>query len=142
MSLYDCISILEEQKMTVWIVSIEEGDKPGDPAKFVPQLQRHGADGLRAASGDAVSWANRTDDVHEPWPTDQNYVPLSEAQVGPHGSTSYLSDEINPGRSSRPSWIVPKLTPPPPPPVIVYGNTVYYCCKLHPQERSKITITS
>jgi hypothetical protein len=127
--------------MTVWIVSIEDGKNPGDPAKFVPQLQPAGADGLLAAPGDAVSWANRTDDIHEPWPTDNNFTPLTEAQVGESGSPNYLSDEINSNRSSRPSWIVPKLTTPPPP-VIVTGNTVYYCCKLHPQERGKIIITS
>jgi hypothetical protein len=127
--------------MATWIVNIENGANPGDPAKFVPQLQRAGADGLLAAPGDLVSWSNRTDDVHEPWPTDQNYTPLTDAQVGESGSQNYLSDEINPRRSSRPSWYVRKLKAPPAP-TIGDGNTIYYCCKLHPQERGKIIITS
>jgi hypothetical protein len=121
--------------MTVWIVSIEEGKNPGDPAKFVPQLQAPSADGLRAAQGDLVSWSNRTDDVHEPWPADQNYTPLTDAQVGPTGSPNYLSDEINPGHASRPSWMVTATA-------IGGGKTVFYCCKLHPREHGKVTITS
>jgi hypothetical protein len=112
--------------MAVWVIRIVDGANPGDPAVFVPQLQPPDADGLLAQAGDLVSWNNRTGDVHQPWPTDANY----------------LSDEIDPGGSSRPSWFVAQLTfPPPPPPPPVSGTTIYYCCKLHPQERGKITIT-
>ena len=118
--------------MTVWMVFIEEGEDEGDPAEFVPQLQK-GPD-LLAKAGDLVSWSNRTDDVHEPWPTDSNYVPYTEAQVGPPGSPNYLSDEINPNRSSRPSWVVTQKA-------IDGGTTVYYCCKLHPEMRGKVIIT-
>jgi hypothetical protein len=128
--------------MTTWLINIEEGEDEGDPAAFVPQLQA-GPD-LLAKLGDLVSWSNRTDDVHEPWPTDQNFTPLTDAQVGPHGSQNYLSDEINPNHSSRPSWFVRKLKfppAPPPPPPVGDGNTIYYCCKLHPEERGKIIIT-
>jgi hypothetical protein len=128
--------------MAVWVIRIINGAAPGDPAQFVPQLQPPDADGLLAQAGDLVSWNNRTDDVHQPWPTDANYVPLADAQVGPRGSQNYLSDEIDPDGSSRPSWVVAPLTfPAPPPPPPVSGKTIYYCCRLHPQERGKINIT-
>jgi hypothetical protein len=131
--------------MAVWIVKIEPGANPGDPAVFVPQLQPAGAGGLLAEKNDVVSWSNKTDDTHEPWPTDENYTPLTDAQIGEGGSPNYLSDEIDPGHSSRPSWVVRKLAfpgPPPPPPPVGNGATIYYCCKLHPQERGKIIITN
>ena len=90
-----------------------------------------------------MSWNNKTDDVHQPWPTDDNDNPLSDEQVGPRGSRNYLSDEIDPDHSSRPSWQVKDLKfpdPPPPPPQVTAG-TIRYCSKQNPQVRGKIIIT-
>ena len=129
--------------MATWIIKIEPGADFDDPATFVPQLQPAGAEGLLAETGDLVSWSNATEDVHQPWPTDASFNPLTDAQVGPRGSPNYLSDEIDPDHSSRPSWSVTQLTfPAPPPPPPVTGKTIFYCCKLHPQERGKIIITN
>ena len=111
--------------MAVWSIKIEPGDTPGAPAKFVPQLQAGAA--LLAQAGDLVSWNNTTGDAHQPWPTDANFKPLTPAQVGPRGGENYLSDEIPPDHSSRPSWVV-TVSP-------FTQNTIYYCCKLHPDMR-------
>jgi hypothetical protein len=120
--------------MAVWSIKIVEGENPGDPAEFVPQLQPGGPQGLLAQLNDLVSWNNKTDEVHEPWPTDDKFKPLTMKQIGPSGSPNYMSDEINPGKSSRPSWRVVQ-------PVLENGHTIYYCCKLHKRERGIITIT-
>ena len=131
--------------MAVWEINIEEGDNPGDPAKFVPAIEQPGADGLLAATNDGVSWSNRTDDVHQPWPTDENFTPLPDALVLPRGSPNYLSDPIEPNHPSRPTWIVQKLAfppAPPPPPPVGDGTTIFYCCKLHPEMHGKIIITA
>jgi plastocyanin len=119
--------------MAVWSIKIEPGNAPDAPAKFVPQLQEGGPQGLLARAGDLVSWNNATDEAHQPWPTDANYKPLTPAQVGPRGGENYLSDEIPPDHSSRPSWVV-TVSP-------VTQNTIYYCCKLHPDMHGVITIT-
>lgn len=121
--------------MAVWSIRIVKGQNASDPAEFVPQLQPGGPQGLLAQIDDLVTWNNKTDEVHEPWPTDQNFKPLSKKVVGPTGSPNYMSDKINPGKSSRPSWKVLQ-------PIPDNGQTVFYCCKLHKKERGKITITS
>jgi hypothetical protein len=104
----------------------------GDGAAFQPDLQGYEpGDPLIAQQDDLVTWSNTTNDTHQPWPTDPNYNPLSEADVLPRGSANYLSDPIPPDESSRPSYDVAQPTPPPPakPP---NNWTVYYFCKLHP----------
>lgn len=115
--------------MAVWSIKIMDGENPGDPAEFVPQLQPGGPQGLLAQVGDLVSWNNRTDEIHEPWPTDDKFKPLPLKDIPPGG---HMSDEINPRKSSRPSWVV--IQP-------ATGSTIYYCCKLHRKERGIITIT-
>lgn len=120
--------------MAVWSIKIIKGKKAGAPSEFVPQLQPGGPQGLLAQLGDLVTWNNTTDKVHEPWPADDKFKPLSKKAAGPAGSPNYMSDEINPGKSSRPSWVVTQ-------PVPANGTTIYYCCKLHKKERGKVTIT-
>jgi hypothetical protein len=117
--------------MALWSIKIIDGGNPGDPAEFVPQLQPGGPQGLLAQAGDLVSWNNKTDEVHEPWPTDDKFKPLPAKNIPP---TGYMSDEINPRKSSRPSWAIVQ-------PVPANGSTIYYCCKLHNKERGIITIT-
>jgi hypothetical protein len=104
----------------------------GAPDQFVPDVPgTKPGDPLKALATDVVTWNNTTNDDHWPWPTDNNYNPLPDAQV-PRQSPFYLSDKIPAGQSSRPNWVAVK------PPT---GNTVYYCCKLHPQMRGTIVIT-
>jgi hypothetical protein len=105
----------------------------GAPAQFVPDLvDAHGGQPLAAQVDDLVTWNNTTGEAHWPWPTDQNYAPLPDSQVSTKNG-NYLSDRIPAGMSSRPSYDVKMPTS---------GSTIYYCCKLHPQERGRITVTA
>ncbi len=120
--------------MALWSIKIVPGINPGDPPQFVPQLQPGGPQGLLAQAGDSISWNNTTDEMQQPWPTDGNFNPLPPDQVGRRGqpNSNYLSDEIPPGHSSRPSWIA-------------FGNagTVYnYCSLPNPLAHGVITITA
>jgi hypothetical protein len=123
--------------MASWMVNIVAGQNPGDPATFVPQLQQPGPGGaLQASKGDIVAYFNATDDAHQPWPTDSNFVPLPDASV-PRQSTYYLSDQIAAKHSSRPSWVAF----PPTSAMSPDGKTLFYCCKLHPNEHGAIIVT-
>ncbi len=106
----------------------------GVGAAFVPNIQGFSpGDALPAQEDDLVSWSNTTHDTHQPWPTDSNYNPLSDAEVLPRGSVNYLSDPIPGGEPSTPAYNVtqPTVTPPPD------TWTVYYYCKLHPTIKSE-----
>jgi hypothetical protein len=113
---------------SVKIVSTDKG------AAFVPDFQGYQpGDPLPARVNDLVTWNNTTNDTHQPWPTDQNYHLLPDAQV-PRSSDNYLSDPIPPGQSSRPSYVVTQPLPPEGPPATW---TFYYGCKLHPTATSE-----
>jgi hypothetical protein len=45
-----------------------------------------------------------------------------------------LSDEIPAMGSSTPTWVAATST-------IITGTTIFYCCKLHPNERGTIIVT-
>ena len=94
--------------MALWVIRIVAADHPEDPPQFVPQLQPGGPQGLLAQAGDSVSWTNDTLEAQQPWPADASFNPLPANQVRPRRqpSSNYLSDEIPPGHSSRPNWIV------------------------------------
>jgi hypothetical protein len=119
--------------MALWSIKIVPGDEPGDPPAFVPQLQEGGPEGLLAQAGDSISWNNTTADMQQPWPTDGSFNPLPPDKVGPRGqrNSNYLSDEIPPGHSSRPSWIA--FGQP--------GTVIKYCSLPHPLAQGVITIT-
>jgi hypothetical protein len=119
--------------MPVWSIKIIPG-APGQPAQFVADVPTipHG-NPLAVFSGDGVSWNNTTGQVHQPWPTDSNNVMLPASTVGSHGGPNYLSDPIPIHQSSTPTWSA-KASP-------VTNKTIFYCCKIHPQERGKIVIT-
>ena len=89
------------------------GGKPGEPAEFFKD--------------DLVSWNNMTSERHHPWPADNNYRPLSEEAA----KANFLSDVILPHRSSA-AWVAA--------PSSATGTTIFYCCKLHPQEWGQIVI--
>jgi hypothetical protein len=101
-------------------------------AAFLPQGGHLGGP-LEARAGDNVRWRNMTDQEHQPWPADDKFVPLSEADVAP--GINFLSYPI-PARQSGaaaysvvwpPNWPKPQT-----------GNIIHYCCKLHPEEHGLI----
>jgi hypothetical protein len=94
------------------------GSRPGDP--------------LTATQDDLVSWNNTTGQAHQPWQTDSNYQPLSDAWVAAHPDL-YMSDSIPGNRSSSPAYDVSQPGGQPPP----NSWTIYYFCKLHPAVKSE-----
>jgi hypothetical protein len=119
--------------MALWSIEIVDAENPGDPPQFIPKLQPGGEQGLLAQAGDSISWDNQSSQVQQPWPTDENFNPLPAGEVGPRGqpNSNYLSDEIPPGHSSRPSWIA-----------FGAAGTVYkYCSRPDPRAHGIITIT-
>jgi hypothetical protein len=126
--------------MPDWSIKIVPAASGGGAA-FVPDLLgAQPGDPLQAQQDDLVTWNNTTSETHQPWPADENYNPLPDSQVLPRGSAGYLSDEIPPGGSSRPSYDVAQ---PPLPPDAPHGArppatwNVFYCCKLHPTVASE-----
>jgi len=117
--------------MATWMINIEPGATPKDPAKFVPQLQPPGPNGeANVSKGDLVNWFNATGTNHQPEATDSTFQNPVNA---PPGSGFYLSNVIAPNTSSRPDWkaVAPSQT----------QKTVYYRCNLHPQEHGMIVVT-
>jgi plastocyanin len=96
----------------------------GSKVSFTPQARS-------ASSGDLINWNNLTGAAHQPWPTDANYKPLQASSPGWSGN---LSDAIPAGKTSKLYAVnppPPAITPPP------KNWTVYYFCKLHPNEQSE-----
>ena len=94
--------------MADWPIKIVPGANPDDPPKFVCVLQPNSGPGLLLAqAGDSLHWYNDTTKPQQPWPADDTFKPLPPDKVGPRGQpkSNYLSDEIPPGHSSRPTWI-------------------------------------
>ena len=93
--------------MADWPINIDPGANPDDPPKFVCNLQP--TPGLLLVqAGDSLHWYNGTTKPQQPWPADDTFKPLPPCPwVGPRGqpNSSYLSDEIPPRHSSRPTWI-------------------------------------
>jgi hypothetical protein len=114
--------------MPDWTIKIVPSSTGG--AKFSPSA-------LQTQQDDLVCWNNTTKETHQPWPTDDEYNPLDVSRSDPQ----YLSDEIPPNRSSRPSYDVAQPPAPSkgvPPPA---NWTVYYYCATHPDrdiERGQI----
>jgi len=110
----------------------------GEGAAFHPEVQglRPG-DPLPAHQDDSVRWKNTTEDTHQPWPADRNYIPFPEVD---RDDPNYLSDPIPPGHTSATNYgVVPPSGSP-----LAITWTVYYCCKLHPtvvSERGTIAAT-
>ena len=116
--------------MPDWSIKIVQTEKG---AAFQPDLQGFGPGAtLPAQTDDLVSWANLTDETHQPWMTDSNYQPITPDPA--RGTAKYMSDPIPPNQSSRPSWDVigPASATPTPPP-----QMTYYFCKLHPDVQSE-----
>jgi hypothetical protein len=124
--------------MPIWSIKIVPSTSQiaDEPVAFVPDLPgAKPGDSLKVLAGDLVSWNNTTNNPLQPWPTDQNFVKLTPAQVGPSGSPNYLADVIPANGSSRPSWTAAPLT------VFPNDNTIHYCCNEYPKVHGTIVIT-
>jgi hypothetical protein len=108
-----------------WSIKIEEAE---NKTQFVPDTLE-----VSLANNDTVSWGNKsTKRSHQPWPTRQDGTLLTEQEVTGANLRNYLSDEIPPRGSSTPTWVAATST--------ITDNTIYYCCKLHPEERGTIIV--
>src|SRR5712691_1944625 len=116
-----------------WSIKIIPSDTGA--AAFVPDLRgAQPGTPLQTENADLVSWNNRTAQTHQPWPADAQFQPLAESNVTKGAGGNYLSDPIPPWQPSTPAY---QTTAP------ETGNTtVYYCCKLHPQETGTIVISA
>ncbi len=86
----------------------------------------------KALFGDLVFWNNQTKENHWPWPADSNYNPQA---IG------WFPAPVPPGETSGDYATPPAVPSPPPQP----PQTIYYCCKLHPQrtgERGTIKVVA
>jgi len=101
---------------SIKIVAVDDSKKAG-PAKCDPQEQE-------AWVGDNVTWNNKTDAAHWPWPTDASYQPRTDVQRGDLGG--YMSDNIQAKQGSRPTFNVG-----------CQPTVLYYYCKNHPNELSE-----
>lgn len=116
--------------MADWSIKIVPAAS-GSGAAFQPDLQGYAPGApLPAQQDDLVTWANTTGQTHQPSMTDSTYKPITPDPV--RGTKNYMSDPIPPNQSSRPSWDVigPSRA----------GDqnwTIYYFCKLHPNEESE-----
>lgn len=119
--------------MALWMIHIVPGAKPGDLARFVPQLVKPGPNGeayASATNNDQVNWFNRTGESYQPQATtDSSFL---TPMTAPPGHKYYLSDLIRSNSSSSPNWNA--VLPP-------SGNTLYYRCALHPNVHGMIIIT-
>lgn len=98
----------------------------GSIAEFTP-------DPLQAENADLVSWNNRTAESHWPWPADSAFTPMSEEDATK--IENWLSTEIPPWESSTPAYVCPDLEKG------CTQKTLYYVCRLHPEEHGTIDLT-
>ena len=116
--------------MPDWLVQIVHTGSGS--AAFLPVQEGAQLGGaLKARAGDNVIWRNLTDQHHQPWPTDDKFTPLPDADVK-EGVNKLSVAPIAPHKPSSAAYSV-NFKPPTPP-----GGTLYYCCKLHPEERGTI----
>jgi hypothetical protein len=108
--------------MAVWSINIAPGQEPGDCASFVCELQPNAPPNtILAETRDAVTWSNETEDPHQ--------IAIAAGKSG----SDFLSEEIPPDHSSRPTYLC--LAP-------ASGNEILYSCTLHPGEQGLITLTN
>ena len=105
-----------------WSISIIPGSSG---AGFVPDVYSDNpTDVLQAQNGDIISWNNQTGDEHQPWQTDATFA------VG-SGPNVQLCDVIAPFGSSSPGFCPDQDDTP---------STIYYACRIHPQEQGTIEV--
>lgn len=85
-----------------------------------------------AENTDLISWNNRTNQTHQPWPlSTTSDEPLPAAEVSA-ALGNYLSDPIPPWTSSQPAYVCTAPT--------TGSTSIPYCCKFHPSERGEIKV--
>lgn len=105
-----------------WSITINSSSQG---ATFSPNQQL-------AENTDLISWNNRTNKTHQPWPiSTTSGDPLPDAEVSA-SLGNYLSDPIPPWTSSQPAYVcaAPKTG----------ATVIQYCCKNHPTERGSIKV--
>jgi hypothetical protein len=114
-----------------WSIKITPG--AGSLAVFTPDLLGvQPGDPLQAGNADIISWNNRTDDAHWPWPLGSDGQPLSEQDAKVQGV--YLATETPAWQPSTPGYVT---TAP-----ATGTTTINYICKLHPQEHGSIIVSN
>lgn len=109
--------------MPAWSINIVPGDD--GVAVFAPDVfGLNPGDPLRAQANDAVSWSNRTEQVHQPWPANADWQP----DTGGQG----LCEVIQPWTASNPAYLV----------VGDASTTLNYVCLIHQDEHGQIQIVS
>lgn len=102
-----------------WSINIVAGEPP-----FVPDVYPGNLTTLKAQQGDSVSWANKTDALHQPWQTTDGTYEQPLAQLTPI---------IDP-RDNSESYAIPLTGTPP--------YTIYYRCNIHPNEHGTIEVVA
>jgi hypothetical protein len=125
------------------MASIKIVDLGGGTAGFKPDIPGSQAgDPLVVDRGEGVTWNNRTDQPHWPWPIDADGKLLSD--VDAFARRLYLCDRIPDGLVSAPICnIDPEFSPQPPPqpaPPNVQAPAIDYVCRLHRHERGRIVV--
>lgn len=115
-----------------WSIVIAPSTTRGGPASFTPDLMGAvtGAP-LEAGNADIISWNNLTSFRHQPVALDPDGQPLSEADA--RNQKLYLSDPIEPNRSSSPGFVTTALTT---------GDVlvINYRCAFHRDEQGTIRV--
>src|SRR5688500_17161684 len=105
-----------------WSINIIDGDSC---AVFAPDtFKGNPGDPLQAQNKDVVSWSNRTEQVHQPWPATDDW------QVDQDGQG--LCEAIQPWTASTPAYIVTDNAP----------KTINYVCLIHPDEHGQIVVVA
>jgi len=113
--------------MPDWSIKIVRSKQPGVLAEFVGDVPGAKPGSFDVQQGDLVSWNNTTGEAHWPWPlaskTAAPAIPL------PPGSPVLVSGSVQPTTSSD-DYNVGAAT----------GTTVWYCCRIHPNERACLVV--
>jgi hypothetical protein len=102
-------------------------------AAFLP-IQQGGQVGgaLIVSAGDTVMWRNTTGQYHQPWTTDEHFIPLRDEAVKPDPPiNNFLSYPIPPEQPAPAAYGIDEGKA---------GKTIFYCCKLHPEEHGVILV--
>ena len=107
----------------------------GRVAFWPDRLDAEPDDPLVILRGESVTWNNRTNDPHWPWPLDGQGQLLSADDA--RARNFYLCDAIPAGDVSDPSYdAVPDFAPP----VTTEAPTIVYVCRRHRLERGRIIV--
>jgi len=115
--------------MADWSIKIVrvKNPKPELLAEFIADAPNAKPGTFDVETGDLVSWDNQCPEPHWPWPVASQTAPPVDPL--PPGSSPLSPTAIEPSSSSDDYSVTAKT-----------GTTIWYCCKLHPQERARLVI--